>query len=178
MHKKEAIVWIFGLLAISASLSACLKEVQLPLFRLTVEKGSGSGNYPAGASVRVVADPPGSQRFLGWEGDTVHLDRTDNPEAHCTMPDSNIVLMAYCLPKDEPSFRYEVFPIIQQYCAIDQCHKNSIKQPDFDSYEAVVASATKMELYLEIGFMPLGSSLPPNKKQLLLNWLRQGHKNN
>lgn len=94
------------------------------------------------------------------------------------MPDSNATLLAYCLPKHEPSFRYEVFPIIRQYCALDYCHQNSDKQPNFEDYASVAAAYSKMELYLEIGFMPLAGTLPEADKQRLLEWLRQGRKNN
>ncbi len=114
MRKSKVIVWIIGLLIITASLWACVREVYKPLFHLTVENGSGSGDYPAGTSVWVMAESPAGQRFLGWEGDTAHLDKLTSAKARCIMPDSNIVLVAYCLPAGEPSFRYEVFPIIQQ----------------------------------------------------------------
>ena len=45
------------------------------LHSLAVTSGSGSGDYPAGARVPIVADPPPSgQSFATWTGDTQHLD--------------------------------------------------------------------------------------------------------
>lgn len=178
MNEMPVKIGLIAGLSLALLLSACLKTIEVPFFQLTVQNGLGSGRYPAEASVSIVAEPPVGQRFLGWEGDTAYLDRPREPEARYRMPGRDALVAAYCLPVGEPSFRYEVFPIIQEYCAIEYCHKNSLKQPDFDSYESIAAAYDKMELYLELGFMPLAGTLPPEKKQILLDWLRQGRKNN
>lgn len=173
---KKNTIMLAGVL--SLCLISCLKEVHFPLYRLTVHAGTGGGKYPARANVTIQALPPENLRFLAWEGDISGLDSPLIAIARYRMPEGDATLSAYCLPYDEPSFRYEVFPIIQRYCAIDDCHKNSIKQANFDDYMSVANKASKMENFLEIGFMPLSGVLPEQDKQLLLRWLKLGSKNN
>jgi hypothetical protein len=64
-----------------------------PLFTLVVSNGFGSGSYPAGAVVPIVADAaPAGQAFGGWTGFAV--SNPSLPEATLTMPSSNLTVTA------------------------------------------------------------------------------------
>ncbi|HYG78185.1 MAG TPA: DUF5060 domain-containing protein [Planctomycetota bacterium] len=56
-------------------------------YPLTVNSGSGSGNYAAGAAVNIVASAPASgQMFDRWTGDTSGIADVLNPNTTLTMP--------------------------------------------------------------------------------------------
>lgn len=62
----------------------------LPMYRLTVTGGSGSGVYPCGAVVRIVGDKTRGaevfgQWFAGWDGDTA-IDSHHQRKASLKMP--------------------------------------------------------------------------------------------
>lgn len=65
-------------------------------FKLTVEKGSGSGNYEARTIVNITADPaPTGMVFDHWSGD--HLENIGNPTAMSTtyeMPNQDVTITA------------------------------------------------------------------------------------
>jgi putative alpha-1,2-mannosidase len=77
--------------------------VSLPTYALTVNSGSGSGNYLAGASVAIAANtPPGNQLFDTWTGDTSHLANPASASTTVTaMPAFGISVTATY--KDPPS---------------------------------------------------------------------------
>lgn len=64
---------------------------------LTVNGGSGSGSYPVGHTVNVVANaPPAGQVFAGWTGDTVILADQDASRAATTarIPSIDVAITA------------------------------------------------------------------------------------
>ena len=66
-------------------------------FKLTVNNGSGSGNYPIGATVNVSANAPlAGQVFARWTGDTVILADEDASRASTTalIPSSDVAIAA------------------------------------------------------------------------------------
>ena len=66
-------------------------------FKLTVSNGSGSGNYPIGATVNVSANAPlAGQVFARWTGDTVILADEDASRASTTalIPSSDVAIAA------------------------------------------------------------------------------------
>lgn len=67
----------------------------LPRYSLTVEDGQGSGDYLAGDSVWIEAQPaaPG-ESFAGWAGDTAWLVDPSAPETWVIMPAEAISLRA------------------------------------------------------------------------------------
>ncbi len=69
---------------------------EAPKVELTIENGSGSGYFSAGASVTVQADvAPEGLEFVGWEGATFILeDDPMNTTQTFTMPNRNIYLRA------------------------------------------------------------------------------------
>ncbi len=73
---------------------------------LTVNDGSGSGGYEAGALVTVTADPPPpGQEFSGWSGDTQILANPSAETTTATVPSIDVTITATYsdVPSSEPS---------------------------------------------------------------------------
>lgn len=70
---------------------------------LTVNNGSGSGDYVVGIQVPIQADTaPAGQAFYRWEGDTTHVEETRAPMSRLTMPLEDIEVTATF--KDLPTY--------------------------------------------------------------------------
>ncbi len=68
---------------------------ELITFNLTVENGSGSGDYTVDEQVQIVADAPqAGDEFTHWSGAVSHLDDEYNDTAMVTMPNDDIVITA------------------------------------------------------------------------------------
>jgi hypothetical protein len=66
-----------------------------PSYQLTVNSGSGSGSYTAGAVVDLVADaPPVGQVFDQWTGDTATVADVNAASTSMTMPAGNATVTA------------------------------------------------------------------------------------
>lgn len=66
-----------------------------PLYTLTVNSGSGSGSYKAGALIELKADaPPAGKVFDLWSGDIEFLSEIDTSVVTLTMPAQEISLLA------------------------------------------------------------------------------------
>lgn len=64
-------------------------------FTLTVNSGTGTGNYAAGARITINANAPQAGKiFDRWTGDTAYLSSVAASSAILTMPDKSIVLTA------------------------------------------------------------------------------------
>jgi hypothetical protein len=64
-------------------------------YALTVNSGSGTGNYLEGASVKVTADaPPFGQEFAGWTGDIAILSNPFIPTTTATIPRMGVTIAA------------------------------------------------------------------------------------
>jgi hypothetical protein len=65
------------------------------VYRLTVDGGSGGGEYPAGRVVNVEADPATSgMEFAGWTGDVSRLSDAAAPSTTLTMPSAVVTVTA------------------------------------------------------------------------------------
>jgi VCBS repeat-containing protein len=62
----------------------------IPKYILTVNSGSGSGEYEAGTQVAVSSTPPAGKTFISWEGDTKYLADRYADSTTLTMPEVNI----------------------------------------------------------------------------------------
>lgn len=149
-----------------------------PLRQLTVENGDGSGRFEPGDEAPVSAHTPTGYRLVAWEGDTGYIQEPTSAQTFVLMPNKDVVISAYTLPQGQISFKYQVFPIIQAQCNFDGCHTNSTKQTNFIGYSEVASASDKIEQYLAIGFMPLNRVMPDSQKQMILDWIAQGRKNN
>lgn len=70
-------------------------EAEGTKFTLTVNNGSGSGEYPAGQVVTINANPaPFGKVFDGWHGDSQLLDDATKTIANLTMPSRNAEVTA------------------------------------------------------------------------------------
>ncbi len=75
-------------------------------FALTVQRGTGSGAYPAGAVVPIEADPPAAgELFAAWTGDTAHVANVHAPRTTVTMPAHPVRVIASYRPAADPSNR-------------------------------------------------------------------------
>ena len=64
-------------------------------YQLTVNSGTGSGDYTAGTVVSISADaPPTGYEFAGWAGDVAYVADAGDPTTTVTMPTKNIDLTA------------------------------------------------------------------------------------
>ncbi len=64
-------------------------------YSLTVQNGSGDGDYQAGAQITVNADPaPAGQTFSAWTGDTANLADANAASTTLTMPASAVSISA------------------------------------------------------------------------------------
>ncbi|KMQ52868.1 chitin deacetylase [Chitinispirillum alkaliphilum] len=65
------------------------------LYTLTVNDGSGSGEYEAGSAVTITANPaPSGQAFSQWSGDISDVENIYGSVTVVTVPDSNITISA------------------------------------------------------------------------------------
>lgn len=167
-----------GLLTISVFGGCFVTCTHQPVYELTVVNGQGSGLYEAGTLVDIWANVPPGSRFVAWEGDILHLKQVDTVRGQVAMPAEDVLLEPYFLGQNEVSFRYEVMPIIQTYCAFVGCHTQSTKQTNFTTYAEVAGVGDKITSYVESGFMPLNKSMPAMERQRLLDWVQQGALNN
>ena len=66
-----------------------------PNYTLTVNNGTGDGDYPSGAQVGVSADAPApGYRFSAWTGDTAYVDDTNAAATTVTMPAQSVSITA------------------------------------------------------------------------------------
>jgi hypothetical protein len=78
--------------AANAAITATYKDI---LYALTVNGGSGSGSYAAGAVVPIVADaPPIGKVFKAWTGDTACVANVSAASTTVTMPAANAAVTA------------------------------------------------------------------------------------
>lgn len=78
--------------------TATYKDKEVFKYSLSVTGGSGSGSYEAGATVSVVANPPGSdQSFDHWEGDVSYIENPAISSSTVTMPAKDIQIRAVYL---------------------------------------------------------------------------------
>ncbi len=66
----------------------------IPTFALTVENGTGTGNYREGAVINIEAATIEGQEFTGWSGDTQAVNDISQASTTVLMPDSPITLEA------------------------------------------------------------------------------------
>jgi hypothetical protein len=68
---------------------------QNPRFNLTVNNGSGDGNYPVGTRVSISADAaPAGMIFDRWKGDVDAISNINSANSLFTMPSQNSVVTA------------------------------------------------------------------------------------
>jgi endoglucanase len=76
-------------------------------YSLTVDQGTGSGEYPMGAEVEIeAASPSPKQIFDRWTGDTDHIENVYAGTTSLVMPDDNITVSATYAPL----FTLSVYP--------------------------------------------------------------------
>lgn len=72
-------------------------------YTLTVENGSGDGDYAEGSTVEITAnDPARGKRFAEWTGDVANVADVNSSSTTITMPASNASIAATYEDVDEP----------------------------------------------------------------------------
>ena len=103
-----------GDVAIVADISAASTSITMPAanatvtatykpreYTLTVHSGSGDGNYPAGASVDIVANAaPAGQQFDQWTGDATIVTDINAASTSITMPAASATVTATYRPRE------------------------------------------------------------------------------
>lgn len=104
------------------TVTATYKDKVADKFTLTVENGTGSGDYDAGAEVNISADSPASGKvFDKWTGSVSNVEDVNNSNTKLTMPSENITVTATY--KDEA-----VDPIEDNYL------KETVWEPEIDGH--------------------------------------------
>jgi len=88
---------IITLLCVVASVAVAFlfQECPSPKYHLTVQNGSGSGDYEVSTSVTVKANEPESgEEFASWTGNTASIANVDNEKTTFKMGNSNATIIA------------------------------------------------------------------------------------
>ncbi|HKK76876.1 MAG TPA: hypothetical protein VJ953_17500 [Saprospiraceae bacterium] len=90
--------------------------------------------------------------------------------------------MSFIPESPVPSFQTEVFPLIQQKCAIPTCHGVS-QRPYFTDYESIEKKASRIEKRITHPRRPMPPAnadveLSAVEQQLILDWIVAGAPNN
>jgi hypothetical protein len=149
-----------------------------PLYELKVEQGFGSGIYEVGTAVSIAPQLDGALRFVAWEGAAEVLQQPLLAAQVFNMPAKDLSLLAYGLPIGQFSFKYEILPIFRQNCALNGCHLDSNRLTNFTDYASVTVSFSKIQQYLNSGFMPLNRVIAAADKNAILSWIESGMPNN
>lgn len=79
----------------ATSITATYKDAPVSTYALTVNSGSGSGNYAAGSVVSIVANTaPAGQIFDKWTGDVAHIANVNSASTTTTMPATPVSITA------------------------------------------------------------------------------------
>jgi len=79
----------------NVSITALYQEQPAQLYSLQVDFGTGSGDYPAGQSVAIAAEPAGEGMvFASWTGQTARVANVNNPNTTVTIPATDVSLRA------------------------------------------------------------------------------------
>ncbi len=95
--------------AAKVAVTATYKDLPPDKFALTVNNGTGSGEYEAGYTVRIAAgSPEDNQIFHSWTGDVAHVANVNNPNTTVAMPAENITVRAVYINKPHGKFTLSV----------------------------------------------------------------------
>ena len=84
--------------AANATLTATYKPRE---YTLTVNSGTGDGNYPAGTVVNLAADTaPANQQFDKWTGDIANVANVNAASTSISMPAANATVTATYKPRE------------------------------------------------------------------------------
>ncbi len=151
----------------------------VPTYILTVEHGTGSGEYPAGEMVTITASPGADQEFLAWTGAVEYLAQTEAAETQVTMPEQDITVTAtFETVSTVPSFANEVFPIIELRCLTDFCHSAISPEGSLETYEDIAAQKSQVKNSILTGDMPQSGFMPQEEIDLVIAWIDASAPNN
>jgi len=77
------------------TVNVTFKDAPVPTYTLTVNRGTGSGNYPAGTVITITADPAqNGETFNGWTGNVANVANVNNASTTYTMGSANATITA------------------------------------------------------------------------------------
>ena len=88
-------------------------------------------------------------------------------------------VMPTSCPKEKPSFKHDVFPVLDAKC--NTCHKVNSKHWPFDNYEDVSHWSSQIESDLATCAMPpedAGETLSAKERETIIAWTLCGSPNN
>ena len=105
------------------AVNATYKATSKPTYRLTINKGQGSGIYEEGTSIKIYAEKPEEEIlvFKEWTGDITNLNDASKTEALLTMPGSTAEITA------EFSFDIDVTSVKEHEIAKIKIYPNPVK---------------------------------------------------
>lgn len=94
--------------ASATTITATYKDI-ITTYYLTINSGSGDGNYTSGTKVTVTASPAVTGMvFDKWTGDTDYLSSLNSSTAIVTMPSKAVNLTAHYIPITTPEITYSL----------------------------------------------------------------------
>jgi len=101
------------------------------IFKLTVDGGTGSGNFEGGTLVTIKGTSPGNQYvFQKWTGDTQFLSNINNVEQTFTMPSQDVYVKANYVQqtglKCSTNYCFRELATIPRYLWHMACYNNEI----------------------------------------------------
>ena len=152
----------------------------LPRFHLSINNGSGSGEYLENARILVVADTA-SEGFVfdRWVGDTLFIEQTDTSSSYVNIPAHDVALAAtYREAINYVSFSTTVFPIFETKCSYAGCHDHLDPNLPLTNYAEIKPEIGPIKESILGNTMPKTGELTPDQKEAILTWIEQGALNN
>ncbi|MGK7395510.1 MAG: InlB B-repeat-containing protein [Candidatus Cyclobacteriaceae bacterium M3_2C_046] len=162
----------FSKVNVADSVDVYIEPPPANTFSLVVNNGQGSGNYPDGNQIQVIADDIPGKIFERWEGDVEHLTDATAPSTFLIMPPRPVNLNATY--EDEPiDYTTEIAPIIQTECIA--CH-NGVSSPLLSNCQEVSKNAVMVgkKIQDQNDPMPPSGLMSQDKINIILKWIDQG----
>ena len=149
---------------------------ELPRYPLTVNLGSGSGNYLAGTVVNISAIPPSNKFFKEWSGDIQFIDDISAENTTVNMPAQAVEISAEF--EDAISFNQQVLPLIIAECSTSGCHDANSPNEPLTNYQEIKLHDQDIRYRVQTGNMPPSKILTTQQKETIIKWIDQGSMNN
>jgi hypothetical protein len=149
---------------------------ELPRYRLTVNYGSGSGDYLPGTIVGVSPTPPANKYFKEWMGDIQFLDDPGSESTDITMPSMAVEVTAVF--ENAISFSAQVLPLFMAECSTSGCHDVHSPNEALTTYQEIKQHDQDIRYRVNVGQMPPSKLLTDAQKEIIIKWVDQGSMNN
>lgn len=150
----------------------------LPDLSLTVVHGQGSGTYPYGTVVTVIADAaPAGEQFIRWGGAIGALQNFAQPQTQLTLTANDTIIARFRADSIARfSYAYDVVPLFQLHC--EECHYPGANYSDLTDYQIVKAYKNDIRSFLQTGYMPPNGGMTDEEIQVIIGWINRGANQN